>query len=87
MAEWFQVLNIIRNKCVDPVSLVDRQTVYRDLLEQHPEHGDAIILTAQQRDGLIIEYAQNTDAAPAEPVVAPVDPVVAPVDPVVEPTA
>lgn len=66
MAEWFQVLNVIRDKCVDPATEAERRATYRALLDAHPEHFDAIVLTAQQRDGIIIEFAQNLSTPVAE---------------------
>jgi hypothetical protein len=38
----------------------DKRARYRAILDAHPASFDAIVRTAQDRDGIVIEYAQNT---------------------------
>ena len=72
MAEWFEVFNVIRNRCVDPASLAERAAVYADLLAAHPEHAESIRLQAQQRDSLRFDAAPTVAAPVAAPAADPV---------------
>lgn len=83
MAEWFEVYNVIRDKCVDPLTGVERENIYKALQEKHPQHSDAIILAAKQRDSIILEHlpapvvepiAPEPSAEVAAPVVEPIVP-------------